>query len=107
MREELKIYDVIKAGGIGIKWMLIAQSKADFYITGTKRLKLWDTCAPAAILKAAGGIVASLFHKPLLYTENFQHGVPMYTANINCKKWITNNLDPAIKRWQNSLHIKK
>jgi 3'(2'), 5'-bisphosphate nucleotidase len=46
---------VIKSGSVGVKCGLIASRKADLYIHSGMGTKEWDTCAPEAILRGAGG----------------------------------------------------
>ena len=42
-------------GSVGIKLALIALGERDLYVNPSSRCKAWDTCAPEAILVAAGG----------------------------------------------------
>jgi len=57
----------IPCGSVGIKCALIAEDKADLYIHPVPYLKEWDTCAPEAILRGAGGVVTDTRGKPLTY----------------------------------------
>ena len=50
---------VLHKPSVGLKFALVAESKADLCIGGLTEMKLWDTCAPAALLLAAGGHVCS------------------------------------------------
>ena len=59
----------IKRGSVGIKVGLIAEQLADLYIHLSPRTKQWDTCAPEAILREAGGNLTDLFGKPLRYNS--------------------------------------
>ena len=51
----LGITRVVPCGSVGVKVARIARGEADLYIHGGGGAKRWDTCAPEAILAAAGG----------------------------------------------------
>jgi 3'(2'), 5'-bisphosphate nucleotidase len=53
--ERLGIQKTIACGSVGVKVARIATGEADFYVHGGRGAKLWDGCAPEAILTAAGG----------------------------------------------------
>lgn len=68
IRARLGIADEFNIGGVGLKLGLIAENARDLYIYPGARTKLWDTCGPQAILRAAGGTLTDLFGNPLTYT---------------------------------------
>jgi len=74
-RELGDIKEVI-SGSVGVKCGLVSRGIADLYVHPTQYLKEWDTCAPEAILRGAGGLVTDCAGKPLLYGDNdpHQHG---------------------------------
>jgi 3'(2'), 5'-bisphosphate nucleotidase len=43
----------------------VARGDADVYVQAPGHTKMWDTCAPAALLLAAGGVVTDLRGHPL------------------------------------------
>ncbi len=47
--------DAVPRGGVGVKIGLLLSGEADFYLHPAPGTHLWDCCAPAAILAAAGG----------------------------------------------------
>lgn len=55
------------SGSVGIKCALVAQGLADLYVHPVPFLKEWDTCAPEAILRGAGGTVTDCASRPLAY----------------------------------------
>lgn len=71
---------IIQRSSIGLKAMLILDDEADFYVAWSKSIKLWDTCAPCAIINAAGGYIASIDEKPLLFLGALSHGKPIIIA---------------------------
>jgi 3'(2'), 5'-bisphosphate nucleotidase len=69
MQEALGITDVRPSGSVGVKCGLIAQGERDLYVHPVPYLKEWDTCAPEAILREAGGEVTDCHGEPLRYNK--------------------------------------
>lgn len=69
MQEALGITDVRPSGSVGVKCGLIAMGERDLYVHPVPYLKEWDTCAPEAILRAAGGDVTDCRGEPLRYNK--------------------------------------
>jgi 3'(2'), 5'-bisphosphate nucleotidase len=67
LKKILDITDELKVGSVGIKISFVARNERDLYVHPTGHCKLWDTCAPEAILAAAGGRMTDLFGDPLRY----------------------------------------
>jgi 3'(2'), 5'-bisphosphate nucleotidase len=59
--------EVILSGSAGSKCALIASGAADLYVHPVPFLREWDTCAPEAMLRAAGGKVTDCSGEPLRY----------------------------------------
>lgn len=53
--ERLGIHKTVSCGSVGVKVARIALGEADLYVHGGRGAKRWDSCAPEAILTAAGG----------------------------------------------------
>ena len=53
-------------GGTGQKCLAVAEGRADVAIMNFKS-SLWDTCAPEALVRAAGGELTDLFGERLVY----------------------------------------
>src|SRR5262249_52124274 len=53
--QKLGIGRVVPCGSVGVKVSRIVLGEADLYVHGGRGAKRWDTCAPEAILTAAGG----------------------------------------------------
>ena len=66
----LGVEDEIPSGSVGLKIGLIARGEADVYLEPGPYTKLWDSCAPEAILRAAGGEFTTILGQPLIYGEN-------------------------------------
>lgn len=59
--------ETIKAGGCGYKVLLVLEGYAHFYAYASAGCSLWDTCAPEAVITAAGGNLTDVFGKPIAY----------------------------------------
>lgn len=57
------------SGSVGLKIGLLATAQCDVYIHPSPGLKEWDTCAPHAILLAAGGAISDAWGRPLSYNK--------------------------------------
>lgn len=63
----LGITEEVRRDSVGVKVGLIAERQCDLYIHLSGKTKQWDTCAPEAVLREAGGSMTDLFGQPLLY----------------------------------------
>ena len=59
--------ETLSVGSVGYKVGQIVADQADVYVATTHHTSLWDTCAPEAILRAAGGDWVDLDGQPLNY----------------------------------------
>jgi len=57
----------LRVGSTGVKMNAIARDVADLYVHPSQGTKLWDSCAPHAVLRAAGGVVTDVRGIPLVY----------------------------------------
>ena len=64
---QLGVSDSSEYGSVGLKLCQIAEAERDLYVNPTSRCKVWDTCAPEAILTAAGGRMSDIHGDPLRY----------------------------------------
>jgi 3'(2'), 5'-bisphosphate nucleotidase len=67
IRGRLGITKEIRSGSVGLKVGLIAEGRAHVYIHLGGRTNQWDTCAPEAILKEAGGRLTDRTGEPIKY----------------------------------------
>jgi len=61
---------MLPVGSVGLKIAHVLAGDADAYISTADRMKEWDTCAPEAILRAAGGLVTDCVGAPLRYNKD-------------------------------------
>ncbi|XP_046679548.1 3'(2'),5'-bisphosphate nucleotidase 1 isoform X1 [Homalodisca vitripennis] len=71
--DALKPDKVLKVGGAGHKVMLLMEGKAHAYVFASGGTKRWDTCAPEAILHAAGGKLTDLHGNTYSYAKDTSH----------------------------------
>ncbi len=69
IRKSLGIKDLRKSGSVGLKCGLIARAECDLYIHPSPYTKMWDSCAPQAILEAAGGVMTDVHGGELDYSR--------------------------------------
>lgn len=77
----LKPSKVLKKGSLGLKVALIAEGNADLYFAATRRIKVWDTCAPLALLRAAGGNAYTVHGKQLQFGPTLAHRTPFFATS--------------------------
>lgn len=87
-------------GSVGLKVALIVDDEADAYVTANRRIKLWDICAPAAVLLAAGGAVTTLAGVPLSFVGPAAHagGVCMWTPAA--RDGLSSRVEEAVLRFR-------
>jgi len=69
VKNALGISNEINIGSVGLKLALIALGERDLYVNPNAKCKLWDVCAPQAILHAAGGLLTDAFGAPIRYDD--------------------------------------
>ncbi|MCG8423347.1 MAG: 3'(2'),5'-bisphosphate nucleotidase CysQ [Proteobacteria bacterium] len=67
VKSALGITEEYNVGSVGLKLALIALGERDLYVNPSSRCKSWDTCAPEALLRAAGGALTDVHGDPLRY----------------------------------------
>jgi 3'(2'), 5'-bisphosphate nucleotidase len=71
----------VPRGSLGLKAAMIVDDEADLYVSDSRRIKVWDTAAPAAVVLAAGGSATSSTGAPLGYDREVAHddGVALWS----------------------------
>jgi 3'(2'), 5'-bisphosphate nucleotidase len=67
LKQRLGIRRESVSGSVGLKVGHIAEQHADLYVHMSDKSSAWDTCAPEAILLAAGGRFTDLFGQEIVY----------------------------------------
>jgi 3'(2'), 5'-bisphosphate nucleotidase len=81
VKQQLGIANELNFGSVGVKLCVIAAGMRDLYVNPATRTKAWDTCAPEAILVAAGGRLSDLFGTPIDYTQELAHHRGLVASN--------------------------
>ncbi|XP_077296836.1 3'(2'),5'-bisphosphate nucleotidase 1 isoform X7 [Arctopsyche grandis] len=68
--EAMKPEKVLRVGGAGYKVLQLLEGTATAYVFASPGCKKWDTCAPEAILRAAGGSLTDILGRPYNYGSN-------------------------------------
>lgn len=102
----LDVGNEIPSGSVGLKIGLIARGEADVYLEPGPYTKLWDSCAPEAILRAAGGAFTTILGQPLIYGEaRSEASVKAQLANTHgllasngfCHERVVQALTPVVE----------
>ena len=48
--------------------LLVLERRVHVYVHASRGCSLWDTCAPEAVLKAAGGMLTDVFGNTISYS---------------------------------------
>ena len=67
MMDDLGISEMLRSGSVGLKIGRIGTDACDLYMHPSIGTKLWDACAPEAILVAAGGELTDFDGRPVRY----------------------------------------
>ncbi|MGH9898264.1 MAG: 3'(2'),5'-bisphosphate nucleotidase CysQ family protein, partial [Pyrinomonadaceae bacterium] len=90
-------YKEIARGSVGVKISLLVDRLCDLYIHPFSRTKQWDTCAPEAILREAGGSISDCYGQPLLYnTVDVTHRNGILASNGSAHDIVLKRLAPLM-----------
>lgn len=71
--QDLGITEMVRSGSVGLKIGKIGTGICDLYLHPSIGTKLWDACAPEAILHAAGGRLTDFDGHPVAYDLSNLH----------------------------------
>jgi 3'(2'), 5'-bisphosphate nucleotidase len=95
VKSALNIRDEFNIGSVGLKLGLISLGERDLYVNPSPRCKFWDTCAPEAILRHAGGRFTDLYGQPLAYrSRNTHHTRGLVASNGRLHEQVIAKLAP-------------
>jgi 3'(2'), 5'-bisphosphate nucleotidase len=98
VKSALGIDNEFNIGSVGLKLSLIALAERDLYVNPASKCKTWDTCAPEAILHAAGGRMTAQHGAPLRYDEqSMLRETGMVASNGRIHDQIIAKLSPLFK----------
>jgi 3'(2'),5'-bisphosphate nucleotidase len=96
VKQTLGIDNEQNVGSVGVKLCLIAMGVRDLYVNPAAKTKIWDTCAPEAILARAGGRLTDLFGAPVDYAELRQKR-GLVASNGRLHDEVTGKLGPMFE----------
>jgi 3'(2'), 5'-bisphosphate nucleotidase len=97
IKKALQIEDEMNVGSVGLKIGLVSEAVRDLYIYTGGRTKIWDTCGPEAILRAAGGNMTDVDGAPLVYDrEELYNGRGIVASNGPLHPFVIETLAPLV-----------
>jgi 3'-phosphoadenosine 5'-phosphosulfate (PAPS) 3'-phosphatase len=92
----------LRLGSTGVKVAALAWGRADLYVHPRYGTKLWDTCAPQALLRAAGGRLSDLLGRPLTYRgEGLSNDAGLLASAASVHASLVDHLAELAARWVN------
>lgn len=92
--------EVLRVGGAGHKVLLVIEGKAHAYIFGSPGCKKWDTCAPEAVLHAAGGKLTDIHGKTYTYeatVDKRNKGGVLAVPDASKHEWYASRMPDEVK----------
>ncbi len=100
MVRALGIREEIKCHSVGVKVGLLVERRCDVYIHLSGKTKQWDTCAPEAILREAGGLMTDLWGEPLHYnTPNVHNRNGLVSTNGVVHASVVERIRPLLEEF--------
>lgn len=95
IRQALGITHVREHGSVGLKVALLTLGEADLYLHPSTKSSRWDSCAPQAVIEAAGGVLVDFAGTPYRYD-----GVELGNGRglLACAKETLAVVGPTIER---------
>lgn len=90
----------LRVGSTGVKMNAVARDLADLYVHPAQGTKLWDSCAPHAVLRAAGGTVTDVRGMPLVYDpHHLPNAFGLLASHGPEHAAIVAAIQPAVAGW--------
>lgn len=87
-------------GSVGVRLTSVARGDAHVYVQAPGHTKMWDTCAPAALVLAAGGRVTDLHGQPLDFrAEAVTHPSGVVATQGRLHDEVLRRMGPLVARW--------
>jgi 3'(2'), 5'-bisphosphate nucleotidase len=95
VKSALGVDDELNVGSVGLKLGLIALGERDLYVNPSSKCKMWDTCAPEALLTQAGGRLSDIHGRPLRYDRaDLWHSAGLLASNSLVHDAVVEKLRP-------------
>jgi 3'(2'), 5'-bisphosphate nucleotidase len=87
-------------GSVGVRMTAVARGDANVYVQAPGHTKMWDTCAPTALLLAAGGLVTDIRGQPLDFrAASVTHPRGVVASHADLHAPILQRVAPLADRW--------
>jgi 3'(2'), 5'-bisphosphate nucleotidase len=86
LTEKLRVAGVVSSiniGSTGLRIVSLADNRADVFISPSPKISSWDTCAPHAILEAAGGRMCYFNGDSILYNPEIEPAKIIVGVKVN------------------------
>lgn len=99
VKQALGVKDEVNIGSVGLKLGLIARGERDLYVNPQGLSKLWDVCAPEAILVEAGGTLTDALGQPIAYRQkDLGNHNGLIASNGRVHRAVVEKLAPLFRR---------
>lgn len=87
-------------GSVGVRLTAVARGDAHVYVQAPGHTKMWDTCAPTALVLAAGGRVTDLRGDPLDFrAPSVTHPRGVVASHGLMHEQVLERMAPLAERW--------
>lgn len=87
-------------GSVGVRVASVARGDAHVYVQAPGHTKMWDTCAPAVLVLAAGGRVTDLHGLPLNFKATaVTHPSGVVATQGRLHDEVLRRMGPLVARW--------
>lgn len=95
---DMGIREVVPIGSLGLKAAAIASGSADLFVQISRHLHVWDSCAPEALLREAGGRMTDALGRALRYSTSDTCNRSGLIASNGCDhEFMTDYLHPWVR----------
>ena len=96
----LGVDEEVRRDSVGVKVGLIAEQQCELYVHLSAGTKEWDTCAPEAILREAGGLMTDLWGEPLRYNSaDVVNRNGLVATNWRLHPYVVSRLRPLLEQF--------
>ncbi len=96
----LGVSEEVRRHSVGIKVGLIVERQCELYIHMSAGTKQWDTCAPEAVLREAGGQMTDIWGEPLKYnTPDVRNHNGLIASNGVAHTQIVERIAPLLAQF--------
>lgn len=95
IRRELGIAEVVAMGSVGVKCGALVEGVADLYVHASRVSSRWDSCAPEAVVRAAGGVFTDMAGERYRYDGS---ELENRRGLVACSEEVLRQVRPVLER---------